>query len=583
MGCAAGPRRRARAASTSTCASSGAGASTRCAARRSRSRARSSGARPTSRPASGGRRSATASSSTTTRTRRTAPWPRPTRCGPTPDARVSMPLDWDEVADCDPAAFTLVTVPALFAERGDASARDRRRGRLARAAPRALRGAGGGGPGRRAVAAALREAGRRAAARRAVAARRPGRRRNERAAGANRRSRSSSSRTPSRRTTRSPASSAGRRATPRPRRASQPDDVLVDAMRGRSSTWTRIRVNLRHVPEERAPAAGAARSRLRPVATRVARPSRHEPRAPKTRLELVGRRDLELVVAAILRPLVGPPAHELRGVPEARPCMWSYDDLARRARGAAAPSDRSLPRFHRLAAPGRRCPFAAASSCACAQPRHGWPSSAFSRSGASSSTSSLAHRGGERRGDADVVERALVVVEPEQERADHRSGAVLVPAKAGDDAVGRARVLDLDHRALAGRYGDVEALRHDAVEPGALEAAEPVLGERAIARRRREVDRRRGAGRAPSRAARGAPRERRLAQVLVAERQEVPGDERRRRLLRQELRRATRPGGCAEAAPRSRARRPPTMTISPSSDAALRKRRARAARASSGK
>jgi hypothetical protein len=26
------------------------------------------------------------------------------------------------------------------------------------------------------------------------------------------------------------------------------DDVLVDNMRGRSSTWTRIRVNLRHVP-----------------------------------------------------------------------------------------------------------------------------------------------------------------------------------------------------------------------------------------------------------------------------------------------------------------------------------------------
>ena len=29
----------------------------------------------------------------------------------------------------------------------------------------------------------------------------------------------------------------------------EPDDVLVDAMRGRSSTWTRIRVNLRNVPE----------------------------------------------------------------------------------------------------------------------------------------------------------------------------------------------------------------------------------------------------------------------------------------------------------------------------------------------
>ena len=33
----------------------------------------------------------------------------------------------------------------------------------------------------------------------------------------------------------------------------QPDDVLVDRMRGRSSTWTRIRVNLRHVPEEERP------------------------------------------------------------------------------------------------------------------------------------------------------------------------------------------------------------------------------------------------------------------------------------------------------------------------------------------
>jgi hypothetical protein len=32
-----------------------------------------------------------------------------------------------------------------------------------------------------------------------------------------------------------------------------PDDVLVDAMRGRHTTWTRIRLNLRHVPEGERP------------------------------------------------------------------------------------------------------------------------------------------------------------------------------------------------------------------------------------------------------------------------------------------------------------------------------------------
>ena len=30
--------------------------------------------------------------------------------------------------------------------------------------------------------------------------------------------------------------------------------MLVDAMRGRYTTWTRIRVNLQHVPEELRPA-----------------------------------------------------------------------------------------------------------------------------------------------------------------------------------------------------------------------------------------------------------------------------------------------------------------------------------------
>ena len=97
------PRQRADRAATGT--------SSRSAAPRSRSRARSSGARPSWRRASGGRRSATACSSTTTRTRATAPSPRATRVRPTPDARVSCALDWDEVPDVEPGDLRLDTVP----------------------------------------------------------------------------------------------------------------------------------------------------------------------------------------------------------------------------------------------------------------------------------------------------------------------------------------------------------------------------------------------------------------------------------------------------------------------------------------
>jgi bifunctional non-homologous end joining protein LigD len=41
---------------------------------------------------------------------------------PVPDARVSTPLDWDEVADVDPAAFTLRTVPDRLRDHGDPAA-----------------------------------------------------------------------------------------------------------------------------------------------------------------------------------------------------------------------------------------------------------------------------------------------------------------------------------------------------------------------------------------------------------------------------------------------------------------------------
>src|SRR5438094_2271225 len=41
---------------------------------------------------------------------------------PTPDARVSMPLQWSEVPDVNPADFNIATVPKRFADRGDPSA-----------------------------------------------------------------------------------------------------------------------------------------------------------------------------------------------------------------------------------------------------------------------------------------------------------------------------------------------------------------------------------------------------------------------------------------------------------------------------
>ena len=42
-----------------------------------------------------------------------------TRCGPTPDARVSAPLHWDEVAGVEPEAFTVETMRARIADVGD--------------------------------------------------------------------------------------------------------------------------------------------------------------------------------------------------------------------------------------------------------------------------------------------------------------------------------------------------------------------------------------------------------------------------------------------------------------------------------
>ena len=69
----------------------------------------------------------------------------------TPDARVSTPLRWDEVADCDPADFTVATVPQRFTDIGDPWAgmrRHRRRSRPTAHAGRRTRARREGAQGR---------------------------------------------------------------------------------------------------------------------------------------------------------------------------------------------------------------------------------------------------------------------------------------------------------------------------------------------------------------------------------------------------------------------------------------------------
>ena len=87
---------------------------------------------------------------------------------------------------------------------------------------------------------------------------------------------------------------------------------------------------------------------------------------------------------------------------------------------------------------------------------------------------------GEARADADVLQRAGIVEETEQQRADCGALAFLVPAEAGDDAVAIALVLHLEHHALVRLVGAGTRLGHDAVETGALEAAEPIRGDARI-------------------------------------------------------------------------------------------------------
>jgi hypothetical protein len=165
---------------------------------------------------------------------------------PLPDARVSTPLEWDEVPDCEPSDFTVATVPARFAARGDPhAAMDAAAGsldKLLELAARDDRDGLGDAPWPPHYQKTDGEAPRVAPSR--AKGKRPPREKMPLLVVAN-----------------SPSKDAALAGLER-WKAKHPeadallavDDVLVDAMRGRSSTWTRIRVNLRHVPEEKRPA-----------------------------------------------------------------------------------------------------------------------------------------------------------------------------------------------------------------------------------------------------------------------------------------------------------------------------------------
>ncbi|HKD68234.1 MAG TPA: DNA primase small subunit domain-containing protein [Candidatus Binataceae bacterium] len=161
---------------------------------------------------------------------------------PLPDARVSTPLHWHEVPACDPADFTVLTVPKRFAALGDPHAEmDSAPGSLEKLLELAERDEAAGlgdAPWPPHFRKMEGEAPRVAPSRARSAASKP-RMKMPLVVVAN-----------------SPDKDAALAGLERwkMRHAEAAsllavDDVLVDSMRGRSSTWTRIRINLRHVPE----------------------------------------------------------------------------------------------------------------------------------------------------------------------------------------------------------------------------------------------------------------------------------------------------------------------------------------------
>jgi DNA ligase D-like protein (predicted polymerase) len=166
---------------------------------------------------------------------------------PLPDARVSAPLKWSEVPDCNPADFTVFTVPKRFAEIGDPNAGiDAAVGSLEKLLEFAARDDSqglGDAPWPPHFRKMEGEASRVAPSRAKGAAKKPAREKMPLVVVAN--------------SQKKDEALAGlerwKAKHPEVAKLLAVDDVLVDSMRGRSSTWTRIRVNLRNVPEDQRP------------------------------------------------------------------------------------------------------------------------------------------------------------------------------------------------------------------------------------------------------------------------------------------------------------------------------------------
>ena len=161
---------------------------------------------------------------------------------PVPDARVSAPLHWREVPDCEPADFTIFTMPERFHNLGDPHAEmDASPGSLEPLLDLATKDEAAGladAPWPPHFRKTESEAPRVAPSRARTAGKK------------------SRVKMPLIVVANSPDKAAAlagleqwKQKHPNVAPLLAIDDVLVDSMRGRSSTWTRIRINLRHVPE----------------------------------------------------------------------------------------------------------------------------------------------------------------------------------------------------------------------------------------------------------------------------------------------------------------------------------------------